>query len=275
MASSAYRKASRLLSDADLAFVAEASPAPLPGREKLREFLATDEAYRRQVLGDGNVFRRVTAMDEAIVRVSPRLLFEVLLRQALGELARVGHVIERSGSDRVPVFLNDSAEAVSSPEVLGYLAEMLASFTRVSSYTTRVRVRRGTWRRVRHSDLDVGSLVQLAHDAEAEHRMPLYKRAADACLFIVGMFPDFPATATRYLGTGALRSRMGRLSTEEYETLGSRMYRLAADHPAAADAGLAGAMDRLSARMIEARRPLNHIAEHYLRFKRQTLFGTG
>jgi hypothetical protein len=151
--------------------------------------------------------------------------------------------------------------------------QMLASFTRVESHTSRLRVRRGVWRKARYSDLDAASLLRLAHEVEDAERMAVYRRAADASLLILGMFPDFPATATRYPGTGALRPRRARLGTEEYETIAARAYGLAAQDRAAADAGLTEPMRVLSEHVLEAKVLLNHLAERYLRFARHAPLG--
>ena len=266
--------AQRLLSETDLAFVRESVQPPVPEESALRWMLAEDEAFRSAVLGGDSLFNRVIALDEALVRVSPRLFFEVLLRRSIQELGHGAHVLERAGTQRVPVFVNDRAvRVVAEPAVLDYLAQMLASFTRVESHTSRVRVRRGVWRKARYSDLDVASLLRLAHQVEETERMAVYRRAADASLLILGMFPDFPATATRYPGTGALRARRARLSTEEYETIAARAYGLASQDSAAADAGLTEPMRTLSEHVLEAKVPLNHLAEHHLRFTRSAPFG--
>ena len=200
---SATRMAQRLLSDADLAFIADAERGELPEPTLLRYALASDEALRAEVLGGDRVFQLVLSIDDALVRISPRLFFEVLLRRAIKELGRTVHVFERAGTERVPVFLNESdVRAVADPSVVDYLADMLTSFTRVESQTLRVRVRRGVWRKERYSDLDVPSLLRLASQTEKAHRMPVYKRAGDASLLILGVFPDFAGTAVRYPGTG-------------------------------------------------------------------------
>lgn len=264
------------LTAADAAFVIEASGLASPAHIELRR-LSADEAYRGELLRADALFRRLLNSDGALSRVSPRLFFEVMLRRAVQELGRQVHVFERSGGKSIPVFsADDVVRLVSNPPVLYYLADMLASFTRVESHTARVFIRRGVMRKTRYSDLDVRSLVKLAQQTEEQARLPLYKRAGDACLLILGIFPDFPATAQRYPASGALRplvERRGRLSVEEYEAVGARMYGLAAEHPAARKLGIDEPLARLRDGMIDARRPLNFISEHYLRYRRTELFG--
>ena len=102
----------------------------------------------------------------------------------------------------------------------------------------------------------------------------MYKRAADASLLILGVFPDFAASATRYPGTGALRRRGARLSTEEYEHVAAKAYRLASEHPSAEE-WLAEAAATLSEHVIDAKRPLTYAAEQYLRIRRDKFFMLG
>ena len=265
--------ARRMLPDTDLVYVVEALGLTGESLADLRESLAADESRRAEVIGDERLFERVMASDDTFMRITPRLFFEVLLRRALQDLAHAAHVLERSGRDRVPLFLSeDEVRIVSRPIVIDYLADMLTSFTKVHSHTARVRVRRGVWRKSRYSDLDVPSLLRLASESDDADRLRVFKRAADACLLILGIFPDFAATATRYPGTGALRRRGARLSTEDYEAIAAKVYRAAAEHPAAPQS-LARPMLLLSENVIDAKRPLTFMADHYLRFHRDDLFG--
>ena len=235
-----------------------------------------DEAYRAATLGDPRVFEAVGAREQALSAVSPRLFFEVLLRRAVGDLRGTLHTVERTGSDRVPVF--DAAAVVgltARPAVLHYLAGLLASFTKVHSHTERVWVRRGVVRKVRYSDLDVHSMLRLIQQTDERERLPLVRRTADLCLFIIGIFPEFAATAHRYPGSGALRARAGarrRLGTEEYEAVAAQMYGLAARR--AGDDPTAAVFGTLGAHVPEAKKPLNFLAEHYLGLRRDRLFGT-
>ena len=267
----------RLLSDTDLDLVVAGAASSPAEREALRRLLAEDEEVRSRVLDDEALFQRLLDPSAELAAVSPRLFFEVLLRRSIRELGGQGHTVERSGTHRLPVFdVQRVVEFAAVPAVLHYLAQMLASFTRVESRTERVWVRRGIVRKVRYSDMDVRSLMRLARQTDEEHRFPLYKRTADVCLLVLGVFPDFAATATRYPGTGALRprdTRGRRHTTEEYEALAARMYALGAAHPAAAVNGQSELLRAIGERITEVKKPLNHLAEHHLGFRRQPLFG--
>ena len=90
-----------------------------------------------------NLFQRLMIMnqDTIMTAVSPRFLFEVLLRVARTRLANQAYTIERTASQRIPVF--DTPEVVeffNDKVVLDYLADMLTSFTRTESFTLPIRV---------------------------------------------------------------------------------------------------------------------------------------
>lgn len=135
--------------------------------------------------------------------------------------------MEQAGKQAIPVF--DTAKVVellARPEVLDYLSQMLASCTRIQSYTVPMRARRGILRRVRYNDMDIDSLVRFCATADESHRFSFYKRIADVCLFISGLFP----------GSGEMRPlsvRRLRRSPEDYEREGRQFYGLAQRHPTA------------------------------------------
>ncbi len=272
------RNVERGLTYADIAFIHEALGTDAPAEEEMPQLLA-DEERRAELLGSQRLFDALLPHDGSLAPVSPRLFFEALLRRAVGELQGTRHTFERTGSvsgERVPVF--DAAEVAAfaaQPRILHYLAAMLSSFTKVHSHTERVWVRRGVVRKVRYSDLDVHSMLRLIQQTEEHERLPLYRRTGDLCLLILGVFPDFAATAHRYPGSGALRAQSSyrrRLSTEEYETVAAEMY----SHAARYDSGEWSAVHRaLATRIPDAKKPLNFIAEHYLGFRRDRLFGMG
>ncbi len=272
------RNVDRGLTYADFSFIREALGADAPAEDEMPQLL-TDEEHRARLLGSQRLFDALLPHDGSLAPVSPRLFFEALLRRAVDDLHGARHTFERTGSvsgERVPVFDAAAVAAFAAqPRILHYLATLLASFTKVHSHTERVWVRRGVVRKVRYSDLDVHSMLRLIQQTEGHERLPLYRRTGDLCLLIIGVFPDFAATAHRYPGTGALRAQSAyrrRLSTEEYETVAAEMY----NHAARYDTGEAAAVHRaLAARIADAKKPLNFIAEHYLGFRRDRLFGMG
>ena len=171
-------------SEADVDFVVDAAAPEAGKREKLKAAFREDEAFRTALIADDRVFQRVMADDEAFVRISPALYFEVLLRKAHRELEQATYTLERTGSQTVVVFdTPEVLDLLKRPGAIDYLADMLASFTRVESYVVPVRVRPGLWRKVRYNATDIDSLMRLCQTADDEHRLAYYKRLAALCPF--------------------------------------------------------------------------------------------
>jgi len=265
------------LTDSDLDFVAHEVAPEFADKERLKQLIRDDPSFRKAFLSNEQVLRRFTKDDEAIVKVSPSLYFEVLLRASLKELQTATHTVERAGAQRVPIF--DTKEVLglfSSEDVLDYLASMLSSFTRVQSYTVPVRVRRGVWRKVRFNDMDIDGMTRFAEVAGEEQRLALYKRIADVCLFMLGMFPEHAQFTYRYPSSGELRPSLPgvvRRSVEDYEEQGRRFYRLAGEHPAARTSDMAEVFWLLHEKFNAAKKPLNFISDHYLHHRKGQVFG--
>jgi hypothetical protein len=224
------------------------------------------------------LFQRIMLMSEEtiMVTVTPRFLFEILLRAARRELENQAYTVERTATQKVPVF--DTPEVVrflSNKLVLKYLADMLNSFTRIESFTLPIRVRKGVWRKIRFNDMDIDSLLRLCQGIDEEHRFGFYRRIADLCLFILGMFPEYVIMDYRYPSSGEARPKLfGRLrrSAEDYEEEGRRFYKLAGEHRDATILDLAEVMWQLYENFNLAKKPLNYISEHFIRFRKAKLF---
>lgn len=254
--------------EADLDFVITEAAPGATDTERLKRLIREDEEFRKALVGDEKVFEGVMNDEEVFLRISPSLYFEVLLRRALKELVTATHTTERSGSQSIPVFdVRDLVDLLSGPKLLEYLAQMLASFTKVHSYVASVRVRRGVRRRVRHNDMDIDSLLRLCASADERDRLSFYKRIADVCLFVSGVFPKHATYESRFPASGQPVPRtIGRLqrSLEDYETEGRRFYGLAQQHPTAQTLDLSDVFGLLRQHFTSARKPLSFIATHYL-----------
>ncbi len=224
------------------------------------------------------LFERIMLMSEETITatITPRFLFEVLLRAARRELKKQAYTVERTATQKIPVF--DTADVVrflSNNAILKYLADMLSSFTKIESFTLPVRVRKGVWHKIRYNDMDIDSLVRFCAAVDEEHRFSLYKRIADLCLFILGIFPEYVTMDYRYPSSDKLRRRLfGQLrhSVEDYEEEGRRFYKLAGEHRNASVLDLADIFQQLHEKFNLAKKPLNFISEHYLQFRRERLF---
>ncbi len=261
------------LSESDLDFVVREAAPDATDAERLKGLIREDEAFRRALVGDERVFARVMTDEEIFLRISPALYFEVLLRRALVDLEQAVYTLEYDRAGTIPVFdTSNVVELLARRGVVGYLADMLSSFTRVRVSVTAVRVRRGIWRRVRTSDMDIDSLVRLCSAAEPEQRFAFYKRIADVCLFVSGLFPHSARGVQRTFAPGPTPAARARRTLEEYVEEGRRFYELAAEHPAARALELTGVLGLLGENFTTATKPLRFIASHYLHSKGRQLF---
>ena len=263
--------------DADLDFLVSVVAPDVKDKVKLRQLIQQDEDFRDSFIGDEKTFRQVVADEELFLKISPRLYFEILLRKARKEMETASHTIEIEGTKKIAVFdTKEVVELISRQPVLLYLAEMLSSFTKIESYSISYRVRKGIWRKIRFNDLDIDSLTRFCESVDEEHRLGFFKRIADICLFMLGVFPGYVQFSYRYPSTGELRPQLvGRVrrSATEYLEKGREFYKLAAEHPAARTYGLSEVFWLFHANFHAAQKPLNFIAEHYLHYKKHNMFG--
>lgn len=264
------------LTAADLDFLVS-TVAPQAGNKRgVLRLLREDEDFRDSFLEEEAVFRRVVEDRDVFLKISPVLYFEVLLRRVRRELTGATHTIERGRAHKVAVFdAGRVVDLLANKEVLHYLADMLSSFTRVDSYSISYRLGRGVWGRIRISDADIDCLIRLMDAAGEEYRPHFYKRIADICLFLLGIFPESVSwSPPRMAGAESgprLASWVGR-TAQEYEEQGKKYYRLAAKHPAARDWEMAEVFERLYEDFQTARKPLNLIAEQYIQQRRHAIF---
>lgn len=263
------RFSERHLSDSDLEFLLEANDVAAPDRPAVGQRLQRDALLRRSMTQTEEVFQRLLHDEELVVRISPDLYFEILLRKARKDLQQITHTVERAGSLAVPVF--DTSEVLDLLEdeaVLSYLSVMLGSFTRVGGTTLELRGKGRARRRVHYSDLDIRSLMRLAEALDQGRRLDVYRRIGDVCLFMLGMFPDFAEAQYRYPHSGEVRPQLGgrlpRISPDEYQARGRHFYRLAAEHRAARGRAVGAVFWALHDGFSRALKPLNFISRIYL-----------
>ncbi len=266
----------RNFTDKDLDFIIETAAPDVSDKARLKQILKEDSDFRAQFLSDDRIFNRVMDEKEVFLKISPSLFFEILLRRTLKELKGKGYTWEKTSNMQIPIF--DSSEIVAfleKEEHIVYLAEMLASFTRIENYTIYLRVGKGIWRKVSFNDLDIQSLMAFCDMVDEEHRLALYKRIADVCLFILGIFPDWAERNYRYPLTKEVRPGIfgrPRISPEEYEREGRKFYKLAATHKFVKDTAWEEIFWDLHENFQKAKKPLNFISDNYLRYTRHRIF---
>jgi hypothetical protein len=213
--------------------------------------------------------RRLRVQDQSVLKLSPRLLFAILLRRIRRDLAEIPYTVERISADgRVVVFDAGIAHALlESREVLDYLVELLVSFERVGTITVRRTAPRPMVRRL--STLSIDDMRELTGLVEPSERPVVFKRIGDLALFLTGVVPDSVAWRPSMPLGAATRGRPARAwRIEDYEEEGRRAYRLAADHFSSHAPGLAGVLVRLADEFTAARKPLTVLAERYLTWAR-------
>ena len=264
------------LSHNDLLFMVETL---IPGRgdkERLVELVKDDEGFVETMLRDKELFDRVMEDEEILVRISPKLFFAILLERIRRDLEKETYTIERRHLQRIAIFDSDRVvDLLSRKQIRDYLAGMLASFTRVESFTLPVRVRKGIWHKYRFNDFDVDSLIRCCEAVDEDHRFRFYKRIADVCLFLAGMFPQHIEAQYRYPLSGKIRPRVrgqSRRSIEDYEEEGRAFYELAAEHELARVQNLDEVLSTLSENFTLAKKPLAFISDHYLWFRKHEFF---
>ena len=228
------------LTDTDLKLLASAAGAPAPGApapggppgavpvlpaDADAGWLRRDPAAIPGLLGDPRVFEAVFGWPVSggpvvgggdqgraprpgqAVPVSPFLTFAVAVHRSAIELASMGHVAERTGPrQRIPLFDAPALrDFLGSPARKLFLAELLASFTRVASGRYRVGGG-GRTRTRRFSELDPVRLAGLLDGVPDAERPGVYRRLGDVSLFVAGVFPDYatlygvgPASVARLL----------------------------------------------------------------------------
>ncbi len=265
------------LSDRDLDFLIETSSPGVFDKPKLKQILREDEKLRNTFIEDEKVFRRVMDQEEVFLKISPALFFEILLRKAVRELKEMSFTLEKTGTAKIPVFdTKEVVEFLGKESLLAYLADMLSSFTHIKTYILSLQVGEYLFEHIKFNDIDLFSLIDLSEEVDDEYKLGFYKRIADICLFILGMFPDYAEYDYRYPFSGALRPSFygkTRMSAEDYEQEGRKFYRLAAEHPKARELELSEVFWTLHEDFPKAKKPLNFIAEHYLSYRRPRFFG--
>ncbi len=260
------------LSKRDLDFLVETVCPEVKDQARLKQIIAEDEDFRNSFIADEKVFRRLMDEKEKFLEISPLLFFEILLRKTAQELEGASYTVEKTTTMKIPVFdTKEVVDLLNKESVLLYLADMLSSFTIVESYTIPIRMKKEPWEEIHFNDLDILSLMTFSQTVEKEYKLGFYKRIADICLFVLGIFPGYAEHDYRYPFSGQVRPHiLGklRIKPEDYVEEGQKFYKLAAEHPAAKEFDLSEIFWALHRDFQKAKKPLNFIEEHFLRYKR-------
>jgi hypothetical protein len=260
--------------DEDLRFVAETAGAAEPGRWSGVEDVPARLRERHDLLDvmleDDRLVDRLLGDEQALLRVSPRLVFSVLLRRVARDLHQKPYTVERSADETIAVF--DATQVrrfIAEPGIWGYLVSLLTSFVRNESVTVLVR-RRDHYVRRRFNTSSLEDMIALSGLADhtsspvGPDAVPwIFRRIGDIALFQSGIFPRSLGRAVR-----PGRERAVPPTLASYEAQGRRFYRLAATRTRElpADGDQSRVLAALAEEFPAARKSLELLADRYLRW---------
>jgi hypothetical protein len=268
------------LTDADLHLLATETGEAESG-EELLTYLHANPAYLTALLEHPSLYVSLFGSGEhdALLRASPFLVFAVLVHRGAQDLAGLPFVEEWIGPNRrLPSFeVGGLREFASAPLRRFFLAEVLASYTRVASGTVWVQTSRG-WRRRRFSELDPLRLLEMLETTPGRERPALYRRLGDLSLFLTGVFPDYAGATLPPLRRQRLQRGMRWIELAGpslppdpvpseislLEELGQRSYWMAWKATEGMGSGMTGVLADVAESFSQARRLLNFLTDRYL-----------
>jgi hypothetical protein len=255
------------LSESDLRFLVETVATNRRDYDHIVNLIRDKEDLLEAMLDDPKLTERLFRDEEALVRVTPHMLFSVLLRRLRRELEKEAYVLDvDTKGKRIPVFEGPAvAEMLSDKQTRDYLAEMLSSFARTNSGIIYWK-ERGTWLKRRFTDIDLDDMVELARIIDPEMRPALYKRIADIALFLSGIFPEHAAHSS-----GSRKNMFSAKHTlRDYEQAGKRFYRVAARETDQTQ--WKPVLGTLAEKFSLARLALNSLSDRYVKTLRTQYF---
>ena len=255
------------LTESDLRFLVETVATRRRDYDHIVNLVRDKEDLLEPMLEDPKLTERLFRDEEAFVRISPHLLFAVLLRRVRHELKNEAYVFEvEPKGKRIPIFEAPAvAELLADKQTRDYLADMLSSFARTNSGVIYWK-EHGAWHKRRFSDIDMDDMIELARLADPEMRPRLHKRVADIALFLSGIFADHAA----FFVSRSKATLTDRRTLKEYEQQGKRFYSLAAQETDQAQ--WRPALEALAEKFTFARRALNTLSDRYLKTQRTRYF---
>ena len=113
------------LSDSDLDFLINVAAHEVEDKVNLKRILRQDNDFCRTFVEDERVFQKMMDDDQIFLKISPILFFEILLRTAAKELAKLSYTLEKNRNMSIPVFdTEDILDFLDESSVVIYLADM-------------------------------------------------------------------------------------------------------------------------------------------------------
>jgi hypothetical protein len=253
------------LTESDLKFVVETVATKRQDHDHIIGLVRDKDDLLEPMLEDPKLAERLMNQLEILVRISPYLMFSVLLRRVRRDLEGQSFVLERDArGKRIPVFeAAQVGQLLGDPPMREYLTEMLCSFIR-THIAVLYRQEGRDWQKRKFSDMNMNDMMALCQLVESEMKPRLYKRIADIALFLTGIYPDHASAFIR-----KPRSQDWRV-VPDYEREGRRFYTLAARE--AEPPGPASVFEKLAEKFTLAREVLNTLSDLYLKPLRARYF---
>ncbi len=255
------------LTESDLRYLVETVATTRRDYDRIVNLVRGKEDLLEPMLEEPKLAERIFGDEEGFVRISPYLLFSVLLRRVRRELQKEAYILEvDTRGKRLPIFESPAvAKLLSDKGTCDYLAEMLSSFARTNNGVIYWK-ERDTWHQKRFSDIDLDDMIELANIINPEMRPALYKRIADIALFLSGIFPEhassFVTSRKPFFST--------RHTLQDYEQTGKRFYGVAARQTD--QAHWKSALGTLAENFALARLALNSLSERYVKTQHVRFF---
>lgn len=262
------------LSDADLYFIVKTIVNKRQDHDHICDLLKDKPDLVEIMMENEKLFRQVQAEEDVFLKISPFLLFSILIQQTKRQLEKKSSTMEiTSRREHLPVlYAEDAVALLLNKDVRAYLARMLASFTRADS-TTVVYCARGLTYQRHFSELDFDDVLELAKLVELPYRYDFYKRLADISLFLTGIFPEYIGGTPNEISHIAARysGHSGR-TMHDFEEDGRRYYELASTYEEAREQGLDHVLSQFAEKFTTIRKPLNYLSENLITKHRSKWF---
>jgi len=92
------------LSNRDLDFLVDTVSPDVRDKYRLKQIIREDEDFRSKFISDEKIFNRILDDEEILLKISPSLLFEILLRKTVNVFKKSSYTFEKTTTMRIPVF---------------------------------------------------------------------------------------------------------------------------------------------------------------------------
>ena len=261
---------SSALKDSDIAFLIRTLMPECGDPRRMIKTIREDEEILEGMLLDDRLLHVLIRDPDALIAISPRLYFSVLVNRVRRDLSSRSYTVEQRHRHSIPVFDGEELESfLAQVEIRAYLVDMLSSFVRINAYSFAVRLRKGIWRRMRVGDFDLDSLITYSQTLEESRRFHVYKRIADLCLLLSGVYYE----CCRKRSDGPARPGASfPPEREKYEEDGRRFYQAAADNWMARFQDMDRVLRDFSRCFPLASKALTFLSDNYLANRRDRLY---